>query len=197
MHLQKSAAFQAERDNVKRAVDFRRELDYIIDREDAYLHQLMKIESTIVSISVNDSEIHDADVEIALQAIIDAAKTARNIPIETPLKLDARHVTLVEEIRLAMNPEEKSLSEAEEIEFLRCVWRVLISVRAHHVHDYPDNYLGFLEDSFGQMQGEDGEDDEGGEDDEEGGYGKDDIEDAEVVEDVEDAEKCPEKANSK
>ncbi|MFZ2958795.1 MAG: hypothetical protein WA705_18045 [Candidatus Ozemobacteraceae bacterium] len=164
-HLEKSNAFQEERENTKRLADFEHEIGTIIGHEDGYLDVLSQIERLLLEFSLYQDEMHDADIEIVLQSIIDTAKVARKIPVTSPQKLEERHQKLLNEIENAYRGGNEGAGEQFDLEFLRCIWRVLCNVREHAQSYYPDNYLGFIEDALGHLDAEDGEEDNAGGDD--------------------------------
>ena len=144
-YLGKSRQYFTDRQDAKKISDFEREMKSLIQNEDQYLDILQNIEFTLYQLYQKYETITDKDVETALDYILEMGKAQMNAPAkfltELPFKIQAI-VDAVDDVFA----QRESFTGAEEklIVKLKCIYRVLDSVRTHYSPNDDCSYLKFI-----------------------------------------------------
>ena len=144
-YLGKSKQYFTDRQDAQMISDFDREMKSIIGNEDPYEDILQNIEFIIHKIYTEKGNINDRDVEIALEHIIEMGKAQMDLPSKFLTRLAPNVQGIVDAIDDILESRESFIKKKEHlITKLKCVYRILDSVRAHYQPDDSCSYLNFI-----------------------------------------------------
>jgi hypothetical protein len=142
--------YRSRREEGRRLEAFEKELRSIIGNETAYQGVLHNIEFMIYRSYRRRGGFCDADVAAALGHILESGKARLNLPaaeLPAPSPEASKIIRLVNDVvgfKAAL-----SGREAQGIDALKCVYRVLDSVKTHADPDNPYSYLDFIGSTVG------------------------------------------------
>jgi len=144
-YLEISKQYVVEREESRRISNFEREMNEVIGNENKYLNVLQNIEFAIFTQYKEKGDIADRDVETALEYLLEMGKAQMDLPSKflTALPLNVRNI--VESIDFIFEMREKITKQKEPLmDKLKCVYRVLDSVRTHYDPQNDCSYLDFI-----------------------------------------------------
>ena len=143
-YLGKSKEYFAGRQVVERLSDFEREMKSIIGNEDPYADVLQNIEFTISKIYEDRGSITDRHVETALEYLLEMGKAQLNLPSKFLTGLPSNVQSVVDGINDILESRNSFAKGESLITRLKCIYRVLDSVRTHRDLRDDCSYLEFI-----------------------------------------------------
>ena len=142
--LGKSKEYFAGRQESARLSEFEREMKSIIGKEDAHEDLLQNIEYVIHRIYRDHGAITDRQVETALECLMEMGKAQLDLPAKFLTELPPTVQTIVDGVNDILKFRE-SFAEKESLATrLKCIYRVLDSVRVHRDARDDCAYLRFI-----------------------------------------------------
>lgn len=143
-YLGTSKKYFAERQESEKVANFERELKSLQGGEDTHLDLLQNIESGIQNVVKEKSDISDRDVEAALEYFIETGKARFDLPSKIFGELPPNVQAIADAVENILGFRESLSGKQEEvITKLKCIWRILDSVRTHFNPKNPHSYLEF------------------------------------------------------
>ena len=144
-YMVKSQQYFTDRQESQQIADFEREMKKIIGNEDNYLDILQNIEFVIHKIYREQGNITDRHVETALDYLIEMGKAQMELPSKFLTKLPPNVENIVDAIDGILEMRERFTKNKEQlIDRLKCVHRILDSVRTHYNSNDDCRYLNFI-----------------------------------------------------
>lgn len=144
-YLGKSKQYFTDRQDAQRISDFEHEMKSIIGNEDPYHDILQNIEFIIYNTYKKKGNINDRDVEIALDYIMEMGKAQMDLPSKFLTRLAPNIQGIVDAVDDILEFRESLVKEKEQLMTkLKCIYRILDSVRTHYEPDYSCSYLNFI-----------------------------------------------------
>jgi hypothetical protein len=143
-YLGKSKRYFSERQESERIKDFDREMKSIIGNEDPYTDVLQNIEVVISNIYIDRGDICDKDVEVALEYLMEIGKAKSGLPSKFLTSLPPNIQTIVDEVNDILEFRESFGKKEDLITRLKCIYRVLDSVKTHYDPTDKCSYLDFI-----------------------------------------------------
>ena len=146
----KAKEYASDRTETRRVLDFERELKGLVGREGPYENWLRDIEGEIYRIHLDHGNITDRDIERALEYLLEMGKAQLDIPSKFLVVLPQHIEQIVDGVDNALYFTD-SFDKTEKLLMnkMKCIYRVLDSVRTHYAHDDPYSYLDFVGGFFG------------------------------------------------
>ena len=132
---------QEESEKIK---DFDREMKSIIGNEEPYEDILQNIEAVISNIFTERANICDKDVEVALEYLLEMGKGQLDLPSKFLTDLPPNIQTIVDEVNDILEFSESFGKEEDLITRLKCIYRVLDSVKNNYEPGDKNSYLKFI-----------------------------------------------------
>ena len=132
---------QEESEKIK---DFDREMKSIIGNEEPYEDILQNIEAVISNIFTERANICDKDVEVALEYLLEMGKGRLDLPSKFLTDLPPNIQTIVDEVNDILEFSESFGKEEDLITRLKCIYRVLDSVKNNYEPGDKNSYLKFI-----------------------------------------------------
>ena len=132
---------QEESEKIK---DFDREMKSIIGNEEPYEDILQNIEAVISNIFTERANICDKDVEMALEYLLEMGKGQLDLPSKFLTELPPNIQTIVDEVNDILEFSESFGKEEDLITRLKCIYRVLDSVKNNYEPGDKNSYLKFI-----------------------------------------------------
>jgi hypothetical protein len=143
--LGKLKQYFTDRQDAQRVSDFEHEMKSIIRNEDPYEDILQNIEFIIYNTYKKKGNINDRDVEIALDYIIEMGKAQMDLPSKFLTRLAPNIQGIVDAVDDILEFRESLVKEKEHLMTkLKCIYRILDSVRTHYEPDNSYSYLNFI-----------------------------------------------------
>jgi hypothetical protein len=142
--LERSKEYFTDRQEVERLSYFEREMKSIIGKEDTYADMLQNVEFMIHKIFETDGNITDRHVETALEYLLETGKAQLNLPAKVLTELTPGIQRIVDGINDILGFRESIGQKESLISRLKCIYRVLDSVRTHHDSTDDCRYLRFI-----------------------------------------------------
>lgn len=144
-YLGKARKYFEERDEEQRVSDFDREMRSMIGHEDAYLDVLQNIEFMLHQTYQQSGDITDRDVETALEYLFEMGKGQLGLPAKFLNALPPHQQMLVDAVDDILKLRESVSGRQESLmDKLRCIYRILDSVKTHYNPHNPHSYLLFI-----------------------------------------------------
>jgi hypothetical protein len=143
-YLGTSKEYFANRQEAERLSDFEREMKSIIGDEDPYADVLQNIEFTISKIYEDRGSITDRHVETALEYLLEMGKAQLNLPAKFLTGLPPNVQSVVDGIDDILEFRNSFAKRESLITRLKCIYRVLDSVRTHRDPRDDCSYLEFI-----------------------------------------------------
>lgn len=143
-YLGKSKKYFSERQDSRRTNDFDREMKSIMGNEDPYMDVLQNIEAIISNIYIERGNICDKDVEVALEYLMEMGKAQLDLPSKFLTDLPPNIQIIVDEVNDILEFRESFGKKEDLITRLKCVYRVLDSVKTHHDPIDKYSYMDFI-----------------------------------------------------
>jgi len=143
-YLGTSKEYIAGRQEAERLSDFEREMKSIIGNEDPYADVLQNIEFTISKIYEDRGSITDRHVETALAYLLEMGKAQLNLPAKFLTGLPPNVQSVVDGIDDILEFRNSFAKRESLITRLKCIYRVLDSVRTHRDPRDDCSYLEFI-----------------------------------------------------
>ena len=141
--LEKSKKYFSGRQDSQKITDFDREMESIIGNEDPYVDVLQNIEAIISKICTKQGNC-DKDVEVALEYLMEMGKTQLGLPSKFLTELPSNIQSIVDAVNDILVFRESLGMREELLTRLRCIYRVLDSVKTHHDPRDKNSYLKFI-----------------------------------------------------
>jgi len=142
-YLGTSKKYFAERQESEKISNFERELKSVQGDEDSYLDILQNIESGIHILYKEKGDITDRDVETALEYFIEMGKARFDLPSKFLTELPPNIQAIADTVESILSLRESLSGKQEDVMTkLKCIWRILDSVRTHFD---PKNVCAYLE----------------------------------------------------
>ena len=116
----------------------------IIGNEEPYMDILQNIEALIYNIFIERGNICDKDVEIALEYLLELGKGQLGLSSKFPTDLPPNIQTIVDEVNDVLEFSESFGKEEDLFTHLKCIYRVLDSVKTHYEPGDKYSYLKFI-----------------------------------------------------
>jgi len=144
-YLDKSKEYFTDKQTARKISDFEREMKNIIGNEGPYEDVLQNIEFIIHKISTEYGDINDRDVESALDYIMEMGKAEMGLPSKFLTKLPLNIQRIVDAMDDVLELRESIAKQKEPMmDKLKCIYRVLDSVRTHYNPQNDCSYLLFV-----------------------------------------------------
>lgn len=141
----KSQQYFTDRQKSEQISDFEREMKKIIGNENGYLDILQNIEFIIYKIYNEEGNITDREVETALEYLIEMGKAQMDLPSKFLTKLPPNVQNIIDNIDAIFKTREMFTKNKEQLmDRLKCIYRVLDSVRTHYNPKNDCSYLNFI-----------------------------------------------------
>ncbi len=141
--LEKSKKYFSDRQDSQKITDFDREMESIIGNEDPYVDVLQNIEAIISKICTKQGNC-DKDVEVALEYLMEMGKTQLGLPSKFLTELPSNIQSIVDAVNDILVFRESLGMREDLLTRLRCIYRVLDSVKTHHDPRDKNSYLKFI-----------------------------------------------------
>ena len=141
--LSKSKKYFTDRQDSQKIIDFDREMKSIIGSENQYVDVLQNIEAIISKICTAQGDC-DQDVVVALEYIIEMGKSQLDLPSKFLTELPPNIQSIVDAVNDILVSREAMGLKEDLLTRLKCVYRVLDSVRTHHDPKDKNSYLKFI-----------------------------------------------------
>lgn len=144
-YLEKGKEYSVARQETIQMTSFEREMRSIIRHEDQYLDILQNIEGSIYHTYLEEEGITDRDAETAVEYLYEQGKTRIGMPGESEIFLTLKEQKLVDSIEgiFALREELVGHAEPEKVK-LKCLYRILDSIRNHKTPHNECQYLDFI-----------------------------------------------------
>jgi hypothetical protein len=140
-----SKQYFTDRQESRKVADFEREMRSIVGDEDSYLDVLQNIEFIIHKIYKEHGNINDRDVETALEYFIEMGKAQLDVPAKFLTQLPPNVQMIVDAVDDILDVRESFAGEKEDfITKLKCIYRILDSVKTHYRSNDNYSYLKFV-----------------------------------------------------
>ena len=143
-YLGKSKKYFSERQDSEKLKGFEQEMKSITGNEKFYEDILQNIEFTISKIYQNRGDICDKDVALALEYLLEMGKTQLDLPSKFLTELPLKIHSIVDAINDALENRESFGKKEDLITRLKCIYRVLDSIKTHHDPEDKCSYLKFI-----------------------------------------------------
>jgi len=144
-YMGKSQQYFTDRQESQQISDFEREMKKTIGSEDKYLDILQNIEFIIHKIYREQGNITDKHVETALDYLIEMGKAQMDLPSKFLTKLPPNVQNIVDAIDAILEMREALTKNKEQLmDRLKCIYRILDSVRTHYDPKDDCSYLDFI-----------------------------------------------------
>lgn len=144
-YMGKSQQYFTDRQESQQISDFEREMKKTIGSEDKYLDILQNIEFIIHKIYREQGNITDKHVETALDYLIEMGKAQMDLPSKFLTKLPPNVQNIVDAIDAILEMREAFTKNKEQLmDRLKCIYRILDSVRTHYDPKDDCSYLDFI-----------------------------------------------------
>ena len=144
-YLAHSKQFLTEKHDSRQLADFERQMKSIIGNEGMYMDILQNIEFAIVEPYREGRNITDRDVQTALEYLMEVGKAQLNLPSNPQSELPFKIQSIVDSIEDVLEMRKSIVGQKEDImRHLKCIYRVLYSVRTHYSPDDERSYLNFI-----------------------------------------------------
>lgn len=144
-YMGKSQQYFTDRQESQQISDFEREMKKTIGSEDKYLDILQNIEFIIHKIYREQGNITDKHVETALDYLIEMGKAQMDLPSKFLTKLPPNVQNIVDAIDAILEMRETFTKNKEQLmDRLKCIYRILDSVRTHYDPKDDCSYLDFI-----------------------------------------------------
>lgn len=144
-YMGKSQRYFTDRQESQQISDFEREMKKTIGSEDKYLDILQNIEFIIHKIYREQGNITDKHVETALDYLIEMGKAQMDLPSKFLTKLPPNVQNIVDAIDVIFEMREAFTKNKEQLmDRLKCIYRILDSVRTHYDPKDDCSYLDFI-----------------------------------------------------
>lgn len=144
-YIGKSQQYFTDRQESQQISDFEREMKKTIGSEDKYLDILQNIEFIIHKIYREQGNITDKNVETALDYLIEMGKAQMDLPSKFLTKLPPNVQNIVDAIDAILEMRETFTKNKEQLmDRLKCIYRILDSVRTHYDPKDDCSYLDFI-----------------------------------------------------
>ena len=141
--LSKSKKYFTDRQDSQKVIDFDREMKSVIGNEDPYVDVLQNIEAIISKICTAQGDC-DQDVVVALEYIMEMGKSQLDLPSKFLTELPPNILSIVDAVNDILVSREAMGLKEDLLTRLKCVYRVLDSVRTHHDPKDKKSYLRFI-----------------------------------------------------
>jgi len=143
--LGKSRQYFTDRQEAKKVSDFELEMKSILQNEDQYMDILQNIEFTLYDHYRKYEAITDRDVERALDYLIEMGKAQMDVPAKFLTDLPFKIQNIVDAVDDVFSQRESFKgSEEKLIVKLKCIYRILDSVKTHYSPNDECSYLRFI-----------------------------------------------------
>lgn len=144
-YMGKSQQYFTDRQESQQISDFEREMKKTIGSEDKYLDILQNIEFIIHKIYKEQGNITDKHVETALDYLIEMGKAQMDLPSKFLTKVPPNVQNIVDAIDAILEMREAFTKNKEQLmDRLKCIYRILDSVRTHYDPKDDCSYLDFI-----------------------------------------------------
>jgi len=144
-YLGKSKKYFTDRQESGKLRDFEREMKSIIGKEDPFEDILQNIEFMIWHIYKEKRNIVDRHVEAALEYLMEMGKAQLDLPAKFLTEPPPNVGTIIDGIDDILAFRESVTERREDlITKLKCIYRILDSVRTHHEPGDDCSYLDFI-----------------------------------------------------
>ena len=144
-YLGKSKEYFTDRQEAAKLNDFEREMKSIIRNEEPVADVLQNIEFIIHKIYREHRNITDRHVETALEYLLEMGKAQMDMPAKFLTKLSPNVQAIVDGVNDILEFRESFVKKREDfITKLKCIYRVLDSVRTHRDPRDDCSYLRFI-----------------------------------------------------
>ncbi|MBF0241022.1 MAG: hypothetical protein HQK64_00900 [Desulfamplus sp.] len=144
-YMAKSQQYFTDRQESKQISDFEREMSKIVGNEDKYLDILQNIEFIIHKIYIDKRNITDKHVKTALDYLIEMGKAQMDLPSKFLTELPPNVQNIVNAIDGVFQSREVFTNNTEQLmDRLKCIHRILDSVKTHHNPKNDFSYLDFI-----------------------------------------------------
>ena len=144
-YMGKSQQYFTDRQESQQISDFEREMKKTIGSEDKYLDILQNLEFIIHKIYREQGNITDKHVETALDYLIEMGKAQMDLTSKFLTKLPPNVQNIVDAIDAILEMRETFTKNKEQLmDRLKCIYRILDSVRTHYDPKDDCSYLDFI-----------------------------------------------------
>jgi len=142
-YLAKAKQYLTERQNAKNMLDFEREMNSVIRNEEPHLDVLQNIEFVISAVSQDRGDISDRHVEAALECLMELGKAQLDLPSKFLTTLPPNIQAVVDAVDDVLKLRESHGAKEDLTTRLKCIYRILDSVRTHRNSHDQRSYLRF------------------------------------------------------
>lgn len=148
LFLGRSKEYFTDRQKSAKLSDFEREMKSIIGKEEAHEELLQDIEYALHRIYRDHGGITDRDVATALEYLMEMGKAQLDLPVGFLTELAPNVQSIADAVKDALEFRGSFANKNNLITRLKCIYRVLDSVRMHR--DWTDDcsYLKFIGNFF-------------------------------------------------
>ena len=143
-YLGQSKRYFSERHDSEKIKDFEKEMKSIIGNEEPYEDILQNIEFVISRIYKNQGNICDHDVELALEYLMEMGKAQMDLPSKFLTELPLKIHSIIDAVSDVLEGRESIGKKEDLMTRLKCIYRVLDSVKTHHDPGDKCSYLKFI-----------------------------------------------------
>ncbi|MCP4104197.1 MAG: hypothetical protein GY749_01450 [Desulfobacteraceae bacterium] len=144
-YLGKSKQYFTDRQEAGEISKFEKEMKSVEGNEDDYLDILQNIEFAINQIYQNNEEINDRHVETALDYIMEMGKAQMDVPSKFLTEPKPNVQSIIDAVEDILKFRESFANKEEDmVTKLKCIYRVLDSVKTHYSQKDNRSYLRFI-----------------------------------------------------
>ncbi len=144
-YLGKSKQYFTDRQEAGKISEFEKQMKSVEGNEDEYLDVLQNIEFAISQTYNNNKDINDRHVETALDYIMEMGKVQMDIPSKFLTAPEPNVQTIIDTVEDILKFRETFANKEEDmITKLKCIYRILDSVRTHYSQKDSHSYLRFI-----------------------------------------------------
>jgi hypothetical protein len=142
--LGKSKEYFTDRQEGAKLSDFDRQMKSIIGKEDDHADLLQNVEFMISKIYKDGGNITDKHVATALEYLLEMGKAQLDLPAKFLTELPPNVQSIVDGVNDILEFRESFREKEDLITRLKCIYRILDSVRTHHDAKDDCSYLKFI-----------------------------------------------------
>jgi len=143
-YLSKSNQYFTEKQEAHKVSDFEREMNSVIGNEDRYLDVMQNIEFAIYKVCGEDDYYSDHDVQTALEYLLEMGKAQLDIPAKFLTEPLPQVEIIIDAIDNVLKLRDKVGAREDMLSRLKCVYRILDSVKTHYDSHDDRSYIEFI-----------------------------------------------------
>jgi len=143
-YLGRAKQYFTERQEAQKISNFDHEMASTIGNEDKHLDVLQNIEFAIYNICKNDFSITDRHVQTALEYLLDMGRAKLDLPAKFLTEPLPKVKSIIDAVDKVIQLRDSMGAREDLVTRLKCVYRVLDSVKTHFDSQEQRSYINFI-----------------------------------------------------